>query len=87
MEVKISDLWEELELDESLKEYIERKVDEEIKEINTKVNEAIKCRIKTAIKDMKKDIELYKGFAECADAKINRHLLAHQQIPSELEKV
>lgn len=88
MEIKINDLWKEMEFDESLEEYVKKQIDRHISEIKQKTDKAIKTRIISAIDSMRKDIESSKGFAECADAKINKHLLYHhEQISEELEEI
>lgn len=89
MQISINDLWEELDLDgkQTLEEYVNKKIDNQIIKINEKVDVAIKLRIIGAIESMRKDIESSKSFAKCADAKINKHLLEHEQIPQELEVV
>ena len=80
MEIKLEDLWEELEFEESLKEYVERKVDSHIERITEQTNKAIKTRIKGAIEDMREELLTIKGFAKCADTKINKHLISHREL-------
>jgi len=98
MEIRIEDLWEELEFDESLKEYVERKVDIYIQKTTEQTDEAIKKRIEYAIENISSKLGIIMAFSECADTKINTHLLNHlkemdlntestynKQIPSDCE--
>ncbi len=87
MIIKLEDLWDELEFDETLKEYVEGKVVRYIKKINSQINCAIKARMESAIADISDELATIKGFAKCADTKINRHLLSHCELPKELEQV
>ena len=85
MKIKLEDLWEELEIDESLKEYTENKIDKYLRQITHRVDNTIKTMILSAIEEMKKDIASSKTFSICADTKINKHLLSHCEIPEKLE--
>ncbi len=86
MKVELKDLWEELELDESLKEYVEGRIDNYIFRITDRADNAIKTLVASALEEMRKDIESSKTFAICADTKINKHLLSHCKLPEELVK-
>ncbi len=87
MNVNLTQLWEELEIEGTLQEYFERRIDKEINRIKPMINKAIKTRIITAIESMTTELNSFKGFAKCADTKINAHLLGHEEIPIELEEI
>ncbi len=84
MQISIEELWAELDINQTLEEYVKEKVDRHIARITEKTDAAIKARIIGAIKSMRKELESSKGFAECADVKINKHLIFHDQQVNQL---
>ena len=91
MEIKLETLWEELEFDETLKEYVEGKVKEKvnrlIKQITEQANKAIETKIEVAIEEISNELASIKGFIKCADTKINEHLLSHCELPEEYKPI
>jgi len=77
MEIKLENLWDEFEFNETLKEHVEGKVDKYIEKISEQIDRAIEKRITSAIADMNRELSIAKTFSECADTKINKHLLTH----------
>lgn len=78
MEIKLKELWEEANIDESMEEYVKRIVSE-------KIGPYIDLIINTKISALASEVAITKGFAECADSKINAHLMGHNKIKTEKE--
>ncbi len=81
MEVELEKLWDELNPSESLREHVEGRVEDYIEGFEKKIDYAMeryfKEKMLSIVKNITRDISVIKAFSECADTKINNHLIEH----------
>lgn len=80
MEIRLEDLWQELALDTSLSEYVETQIDATLARLTTRVDKFIEAKVDAVVKEVLHELGTTKCLINCADKKINKHLILHQKM-------